>query len=270
MRELAACAATHDRISLLRPRRAQMEPAPAPLLRKEERVRTSRALSSVLRHRATELGLAILPGGYVRVDELLALPRFRRVTREQLREVGRASALLHDAIPHARLQVVAMDDKERYHLVTSDAGDLLIRANQGHSMVRRLHVRRGCGCGNCWGSPSAAVRPPSSRVARCLVRRLWWRTRGCWSSLPTPMSCPSACMERIAQHGTVFGAFGPSQRPLCTCTHAGSERSVSGLSRMRRNHVHFATSADASRVRVCAYAVNSAHMAASHDEAPRR
>ena len=74
----------------------------------------SKYLSKYLRHRPEELGLALMPGGWVEVDALLAASAHRGfpISREELEEV------------------VARNDKKRFAFDESGA---LIRAQQGHS-----------------------------------------------------------------------------------------------------------------------------------------
>ena len=78
----------------------------------------SHALSKVLRHTAPSLGLSLDSAGYARVDDLLALPTFRRLT------------------PQPNLQslqfVAAHCPKQRFGLV-HDNNEWKIRANQGHN-----------------------------------------------------------------------------------------------------------------------------------------
>ncbi len=77
-------------------------------------VRTSKFLSKYLRHRPEGLGLALMPGGWVEVDALLA-----------------ASARKGMPISRAELEeVVARNDKRRFAF---DETGGLIRAQQGHS-----------------------------------------------------------------------------------------------------------------------------------------
>ncbi len=77
-------------------------------------VRTSKFLSKVLRHRPEELGLALMPGGWVEVDALLA-----------------GSARKGLPMSRAELEeVVARNDKRRFAF---DETGTLIRAQQGHS-----------------------------------------------------------------------------------------------------------------------------------------
>jgi putative RNA 2'-phosphotransferase len=74
----------------------------------------SKYLSKYLRHRPGELGLALMPGGWVEVDALLAASAQKGfpIGREELEEV------------------VARNDKKRFAF---DETGALIRAQQGHS-----------------------------------------------------------------------------------------------------------------------------------------
>ena len=78
-------------------------------------MKTSKYLSRHLRHEPERLGLKLEPGGWVRVDELLAACAAHgfAITTEDLREV------------------VARNDKRR---LSFDEGGMRIRANQGHSV----------------------------------------------------------------------------------------------------------------------------------------
>ena len=78
-------------------------------------VKISRYLSKHLRHQPDRLGIEILPGGWVAVEELLAACEKNSfaVSRLQLEEV------------------VATNDKQRFSF---DSTGMLIRANQGHSV----------------------------------------------------------------------------------------------------------------------------------------
>jgi len=77
-------------------------------------VATSKYLSKHLRHAPERLGLTLAPGGWVRVDDLLAACARNRmpITRDALNEV------------------VAGNDKQRFSF--DETGEK-IRANQGHS-----------------------------------------------------------------------------------------------------------------------------------------
>ena len=78
-------------------------------------VKVSKYLSKHLRHQPERIGLTLQPGGWVRVDDLLAACTVHglRLTRRELDEV------------------VARNDKQRFSF--DEAGEL-IRANQGHSV----------------------------------------------------------------------------------------------------------------------------------------
>ncbi|KAH7107379.1 KptA family-domain-containing protein [Auriculariales sp. MPI-PUGE-AT-0066] len=77
-------------------------------------------MSSVLRHNAARFGLRMRPDGYARVDDMLALPKFRGHNLAAVRAV------------------VDADEKNRYNLKQeTDSSGLTawwVRANQGHSM----------------------------------------------------------------------------------------------------------------------------------------
>lgn len=89
--------------------------------RSEGTSRISRALTYVLRHHATRLGLHIGPDGFVPLRDVLALgdgamPQLRGVREEEVRIIVRECP------------------KQRFKLQTALDGTLLIRANQGHSI----------------------------------------------------------------------------------------------------------------------------------------
>ncbi len=77
-------------------------------------LRLSKYLSKYLRHQPEDLGLALMPGGWVEVDALLAASARKgfRIERDELEEV------------------VARNDKKRFAF---DETGTLIRAQQGHS-----------------------------------------------------------------------------------------------------------------------------------------
>lgn len=75
----------------------------------------SRLLSSILRHRAIELGLQVRADGFVSVDSLLALRCMQGVSIADLK------------------QIVSSNQKQRFSIIEEESGRLLIRANQGHS-----------------------------------------------------------------------------------------------------------------------------------------
>ncbi|KAI5793475.1 KptA family-domain-containing protein [Pyronema domesticum] len=80
-------------------------------------VKISKALSSTLRHNAAKEGLTLREDGYARVDDLLAMNKYKshKLTFPQLKEI------------------VDSNDKQRYSM-TEEAGVWYIRANQGHSI----------------------------------------------------------------------------------------------------------------------------------------
>lgn len=84
-------------------------------------VKISKYLSFHLRHHPEQIGLKLAPGGWVKVDELLA-----------------ASAADRFPIKPAELsEVVAGDEKQRFSF---DPTNTLIRANQGHSVEIDLQL----------------------------------------------------------------------------------------------------------------------------------
>ena len=85
-------------------------------------VKVSKYLSKHLRHQPERLGLKLAPGGWVRVDELLAAcQRYRfPLTRAELEEV------------------VLKNDKQRFSF---DEKKTWIRANQGHSIDVDLQLK---------------------------------------------------------------------------------------------------------------------------------
>ncbi|CAN6191580.1 unnamed protein product, partial [Urochloa humidicola] len=82
-----------------------------------------RILSKVLRHMAEELGLNMRPDGYVRVSDLLKL---------NLRTYADVPLKSH-TVDEIR-EAVRRDNKQRFGLLEED-GELLIRANQGHTIT---------------------------------------------------------------------------------------------------------------------------------------
>jgi uncharacterized protein (UPF0248 family) len=79
-------------------------------------VQLSKKMCKVLRHKCVEMGLTVTPHGYIAVNDLLALDRFRDVSVEEI------------------CAVVANNDKQRFKLEQRH-DDLYIRANQGHSIA---------------------------------------------------------------------------------------------------------------------------------------
>ncbi|CEP12664.1 hypothetical protein [Parasitella parasitica] len=87
-----------------------------PLLTPAEETKLSKLLSYILRHGAVKQKLDISSDGYVCVDDILAQPKFKHVTFEQIK------------------YVVDHSDKKRYELSQSTTGVWLVRATQGHSL----------------------------------------------------------------------------------------------------------------------------------------
>lgn len=84
-------------------------------------VKVSKYLSKHLRHQPERIGINLLPGGWVEVDELLAACQKARFP-----------------ISHEELDiVVAKNDKKRFAF---DSTGKLIRANQGHSVEVDLQL----------------------------------------------------------------------------------------------------------------------------------
>ncbi|CAG8520679.1 11109_t:CDS:2 [Paraglomus occultum] len=84
-------------------------------------VRLSKALSYVLRHGAAKEGISMRTDGYVRLNELLSLPRFKTASFEEIETI------------------VKTNDKQRFSLInevdeTTGVATWWIRANQGHTM----------------------------------------------------------------------------------------------------------------------------------------
>ncbi|KAI6646339.1 tRNA 2'-phosphotransferase 1 [Oopsacas minuta] len=91
-----------------------------------EEVKLSKLLSSILRHNFEKEGLKAQPGGYIYLDELMSLPKFKKYSIAQVKAV------------------VALNDKQRFSIRTDPTTELLqIRANQGHSIkvILSYHIR---------------------------------------------------------------------------------------------------------------------------------
>lgn len=82
----------------------------------KEHVKISKMFSYVLRHAAHKLDVRIRKDGFVRLKEIMKLRNFKPYNLEEL------------------MAVVYFDEKERYTMVREFDGELLIRANQGHTM----------------------------------------------------------------------------------------------------------------------------------------
>jgi len=93
-----------------------LEPIFNRLCGEREHVKISKMFSYVLRHAAHKLDVTIRKDGFVRLREIMKLRNFRPYNLEEL------------------MAVVYFDEKERYTMVREFDGELLIRANQGHTM----------------------------------------------------------------------------------------------------------------------------------------
>ncbi|KAI7853531.1 phosphotransferase KptA/Tpt1 [Circinella umbellata] len=80
-----------------------------------ETIQLSKLLSYILRHGATKHKLNMRPDGYVPLDDILGLAKFKSYTQENIEHV------------------VKTNDKQRYKLIEID-DKWMIRANQGHSL----------------------------------------------------------------------------------------------------------------------------------------
>nr|CAG8433910.1 7405_t:CDS:2 [Entrophospora candida] len=83
-------------------------------------IKLSKSLSYVLRHGATKEGLNIREDGYIKLEELFKLPRFKGRTFEEIKKL------------------VKENDKQRFTLKQETSDDNItewwIRANQGHTL----------------------------------------------------------------------------------------------------------------------------------------
>jgi len=78
----------------------------------------SKKMSQVLRHTATQLGLEVLRGGYVRVRDLLEVDHGRYFAGYTENDIVR---------------IVRNNDKQRFALGEDERAGLTVRANQGHT-----------------------------------------------------------------------------------------------------------------------------------------
>ncbi|CAK0820423.1 unnamed protein product, partial [Prorocentrum cordatum] len=96
--------------------REQLEPIHQRLSIEREHVKISKMFSYVLRHAAHKLDVRIRKDGFVRLREIMKLRNFKPYNLEEI------------------MAAVYFDEKERYTMVREFDGELLIRANQGHTM----------------------------------------------------------------------------------------------------------------------------------------
>jgi len=94
----------------------ELEPIWQAMTGDREHIKVSKMFSYVLRHAAHKLDVNIRKDGFVRLREIMKLRNFKPYSLEEL------------------MAVVYFDEKERYSLVREFDGELLIRANQGHTL----------------------------------------------------------------------------------------------------------------------------------------
>lgn len=82
---------------------------------KDNDIKLSKTLSYLLRHGAHKENLKIDSNGFISINVLLKHPKLRQITLEKIEEI------------------VSKDSKQRFYLKKTNT-DLLIRANQGHSL----------------------------------------------------------------------------------------------------------------------------------------
>lgn len=99
-----------------------------------ERTNLSKLLSKILRHKAVDEGLELRSDGFISLNTLLSRPKFRKL----------------NATVEKVQQVVQADSKTRFTLRQAANGELLIRANQGHSIplaeLELVEVRDSAEC----------------------------------------------------------------------------------------------------------------------------
>ncbi|RZC73297.1 hypothetical protein C5167_048772 [Papaver somniferum] len=162
-----------------------------------------RLLSRVLRHMAEELGLNMRSDGYVKVDDLLKL---------DIKTFANIPLKSH-TIDDIR-EAVRRDNKQRHGLLEEN-GELLIRANQGHTIK----------CG--------------SRSNHALQSLIWpgfcfWR-QPCAKQINDNYGCAHDLIQIMSR-----------QLNPRVCVHATYKRNLesilkNGLKRMERLHVHFSS-----------------------------
>ncbi|KAH0541361.1 hypothetical protein FGG08_004199 [Glutinoglossum americanum] len=163
----------------------------------------SKALSWILRHGAQKEGLKLDPAGYANVEKLLAWHKLKSlgVTLEELRVV------------------VAENDKQRFSLIpnpefnTTSEADEQPTANEDDPLVWRSRA-----------SPLPLVSNPSAWLIRANQGHSITLES---SSLLSPITRDSLDMPETVLHGTFYGAW-----PAILDS--------GGMSRMDRNHMHFA------------------------------
>jgi putative RNA 2'-phosphotransferase len=121
-------------------------------MEESELIRISKFLSKHLRHQPERLGLTLVPGGWVSVEELLRAAAAHGVplTRQELEEV------------------VARNDKQRFSF---DETGLRIRANQGHSVPVDLQLEPAAPPSVLYHGTSEAAAPAIRREGLRKMRR---------------------------------------------------------------------------------------------------
>ena len=182
-------------------------------------VQLSKSLSWVLRHSARSLGLRPLPDGYVPVRDVLALdhPRFRD------RRSGRRRYGAEDVV-----RVVEGNDKRRFRLEyrdVDDAGRIINDATADGDD----RADDGAGKGGRDNGNDSSIEDDGGRVL-CIRANQGHSLKGIQADkLLTPMTPEElSSPDLTVVHGTTRRAWED---------HIRRE----GLSRMKRNHIHFAS-----------------------------
>ncbi|KAL5184759.1 tRNA 2'-phosphotransferase 1 [Glycine soja] len=182
----------------------------------------SRLLTRILRHMAYELNLNMRSDGYVKVNDLLKL---------NLKTFANIPLRSH-TIDHIR-EAVRKDNKQRFSLLEEN-GELLIRANQGHtvkvveteSLLKPILSAEEFPGATPTLSLIASFLILSCRVLPHIHRNILI------SATPTLFSC----WLLTAQHSVPY--------KIAVCVHGTYRKNLesilgSGLKRMKRLHVHF-------------------------------
>lgn len=170
----------------------------------------SKALSYVLRHAASSLGLEISSDGYVPVDDVLSLnhPKFRD------RQSGRQRYSVDDVI-----RVVEANDKQRFKLEYKPAPD--------DDNVNESHIED---TSQSTDAERTTTSITNKRVLCIRANQGHSFNAGLQSNqLLTPLTAEELSNpDQMIIHGTTRRAWEDHIR-------------IEGLRRMKRNHIHFAT-----------------------------
>mmetsp|Transcript_37231 Transcript_37231/g.84750 ORF Transcript_37231/g.84750 Transcript_37231/m.84750 type:complete len:308 (-) Transcript_37231:163-1086(-) len=115
-------------------------------------VTLSKTMSWLLRHGAGQAGVRVGEDGSVRVDEMLALPKFKGYSREEVAEV------------------VANNEKQRF-AVSGAGADWSVRAHQGHSQKVASLITGDQGL-------TRLLTPPADPVLHGTFREAWDKIKG--------------------------------------------------------------------------------------------